>query len=55
MSDETGRVEFLARRFGPGRIHAPLRLFGFGGHSWIRIALVILVVVLLVLIARNRR
>jgi hypothetical protein len=49
-------VEHLARRFGPGRVHAPLRLFFLGGgHSWIRIALIVLVVLLLVLIARNRR
>jgi hypothetical protein len=48
-------MEFFARRFGPGRIHAPLRLFFLGGHSWIRILLVVLVVVVLVMIARNQR
>lgn len=46
---------YLARGFGPRRIHAPLRLFGFGGHSLIRILLLVAVVLLLVLIARNRR
>jgi hypothetical protein len=49
-------VQHIARRFGPGRVHAPLRLFFLGGgHAWIRIALIVLVVLVLVLIARNRR
>jgi hypothetical protein len=48
-------VQHVARRVGPRRIHAPLGLFLFGAHSWIRILLVICVVVLLILVARNRR
>jgi hypothetical protein len=53
--EQTCAVHHLARRLGPGRMHLPLRLLLFGGHSWIRILLVVLVIVLLVLIARNRR
>jgi hypothetical protein len=51
-----GTVQQLARGFGRGRVHVPLRLlFLGGGHGWIRIAIVVLVVILLALIARNRR